>query len=230
MIRLGTIYGGWSIPSKNNLNKNSIVYSAGVGEDISFDLQLQSKYHCNLFLIDPTIKAKKHFNECINFFNDKSYTFTGNIQKDYYTNINSLHPNFDNIKYLDIGLWNKKDTLKFYKQTNKNYVSQSLINGMFGKEYDIVHVDSIKNIMMKHGHNKIDLLKLDIEGAEIKVLEQMLNDNIYPKYLCIEFDLFLKKKDFDKSTSKIIQKLENNGYKIVVNDKMNITFEYQKTQ
>ena len=53
--------------------------------------------------------------------------------------------------------------------------------------------------MNKFNHKHIDLLKLDIEGAEIKVLEQMFNDNIYPKYfkslwiysLILLFNLFL---------------------------------------
>ena len=39
MLRLGTRYGGWIIPKNNTLNENSIVYSGGVGEDISFDLK-----------------------------------------------------------------------------------------------------------------------------------------------------------------------------------------------
>ena len=45
------------------LNENSIIYSGGVGEDMSFDLLLLSKYNCNIFLIDPTTKAIKHFDE-----------------------------------------------------------------------------------------------------------------------------------------------------------------------
>jgi len=66
---------------------------------------------------------------------------------------------------------------------------------MFGNDYDEVEVDSIKNIMNEYNHTKIYLLKLDIEGSEIDVLNQMLDDKIYPKYLCIEFDLLLKNKD-----------------------------------
>ena len=38
--------------------------------------------------------------------------------------------------------------------------------------------------MKTYNHSKIDLLKLDIEGSEIDVLNQMLDDEIYPKYLC----------------------------------------------
>lgn len=45
MIKLGTDYGGWHIPTKNIFNKESIIYSGGVGEDISFDIKLQSKYN-----------------------------------------------------------------------------------------------------------------------------------------------------------------------------------------
>ena len=41
MFKLGTNYGGWIIPKNNELNDKSIIYSIGVGEDISFDLLLQ---------------------------------------------------------------------------------------------------------------------------------------------------------------------------------------------
>ena len=54
-----------------------------------------------------------------------------------------------------------------------------------------------QNIMEEHNHRHIDLLKIDIEGAEIEVLEQMLLDNIKPTYLLVEFDLYLKRKDSD---------------------------------
>ena len=124
-----------------------------------------------------------------------------------------------------MGLYNKKDLLKFYKQDNPNYVSQSLENNMFGNNYDVVKVDTIKNIMNELNHNNIDLLKLDIEGSECDVLDKMLDDNILPKYLCIEFDLLIKNKDFNKKTEKIGKRLESFGYKILKNDNLNITFE-----
>ena len=76
-----------------------------------------------------------------------------------------------------------------------------------------------------HNHDHIDLLKIDIEGAENVVLDQMLDDEIYPKYLCVEFDLLLKRKDKDNSTLGVINRLRENGYKIVMNDNLNITFE-----
>jgi len=63
MEKLGTNYGGWYIPKNITLNADSIVYSGGVGEDISFDLLLSDKYDCNIVLIDPTKRAIKHFDE-----------------------------------------------------------------------------------------------------------------------------------------------------------------------
>jgi hypothetical protein len=79
---------------------------------------------------------------------------------------------------------------------------------------------------MEHqGHTHIDLLKLDIEGAEIVVINQMLDDNIYPTYILIEFDLLLKNKDENNTTNKLIERLIlTENYKILKNDKLNITF------
>lgn len=225
METLGTNYGSWSIPINAKLDNNSIIYSGGVGEDMSFDLKLEDKYNCKIFLIDPTQRAIKHYEEVKEFYNTKINNFTGNIQPDYLYNITDLDPDFDNYTYINKGLYKEKTKLKFYKQNNPDYVSQSLVENMFSNEYNEVEVDSIKNIMKTYNHNKIDLLKLDIEGSEIHVLNQMLDDEIYPKYLCIEFDLLLKNKDPNQLTQKLVKRLQENNYKILENKNLNITFE-----
>ena len=225
METLGTNYGGWYIPINTTLNRDSIIYSGGVGEDISFDLQIQDKYGCNIVLIDPTKRALKHFDEVMHYYKEKEFKFSGDIQPDYLNHIHNLNPDLNKFTYIDKGLYKEKTKLKFYKQTNPQYVSQSLVNNMFGNDYDEVSVDSIKNIMNEYNHNKIDLLKLDIEGSEIDVLNQMLDDNIYPKYLCIEFDLLLNHKDPQQLTQKVIERLLQNNYKLLVNHHLNITFE-----
>ena len=228
MIKLGTNYGGWYIPEDIKLNSESIIYSGGVGEDISFDLLLSDKYDSNIVLIDPTDRARRHYNEVVNYYKNKKWMFSFPVQRDYYNKIGKLDIKFNKFKYVNLGIWDKKDKLKFYRQTNPKYVSQSLLDNMFGKEYDEVDVNSIKNIMEIEGHNKVDLLKLDIEGAEIKVLNNMLDDNIYPKYLCIEFDLYRKKKDIKCETKKVLERLISSGYRVLKNDKYNITLEYLK--
>ena len=98
---------------------------------------------------------------------------------------------------------------------------------MFSSDYDIVHTKTLEDIMEENHHSHIDLLKLDIEGAEVRVLKNMLDSKIYPKYLCIEFDLMLKGIDHGNETVSIIDKLKNCGYIELKNDDLNITYIYQ---
>lgn len=225
MQRLGTIYGGWYLPKDIPLNSNSIVYSLGAGEDISFDLHIQSKFDSQLYLYDPTPRAIIHFDEVKRFYNEECYTFSGNIQTDYLQNINGLKVDFSKIKFINKGIHKTNTEMKFYKQKNKDYVSQSLETNMFGSEFDIVNVSTLKSEMMNNGHTHIDVLKMDIEGSECDVLKNMMDDCIFPSYLCIEFDLYLKKKDPTKKTEHIINSLLEHGYHILMNDNMNITFK-----
>lgn len=177
---LGTKYGGWFLPKNTILNENSIIYSVGVGEDISFDIVLSEKYNPNIFLIDPTPRAIKHYNEMKDkFINQKNLSIS--ITNDYANIIKNTKPNFNKFNYIDKALWNTQTELKFYSQHNQNYVSHSLLDTMFqDKNYFIVQTDTLKNIMLTNQHDKIDLLKIDIEGAEIVVIENMIDNNIFP--------------------------------------------------
>ena len=50
---LGSWYGGWTIPV-GALTRTSIVYSFGLGEDVSFDLALIERFGCVVHAFDPT--------------------------------------------------------------------------------------------------------------------------------------------------------------------------------
>ena len=39
-----------------------------------------------------------------------------------------------------------------------------------------------------NNHYKLDILKIDIEGIAIEVLEDVLNDNIFPNQIVVEFE------------------------------------------
>ena len=224
MEKLGTEYGGWHVPIDIRLDENSIVYSGGVGEDMSFDILLQDKYGCHMWLIDPTVKAQVHFEECRHFFLNEA-KFSGKIQPDYYKQIRDTFPDFNKIHYINLGLWNTTGSLPFYKQPNEDYVSQSLIPKMYGSNNYMVDVDTIKNIMERNGHDRIDLLKLDIEGAEINVLNKMLDDGILPRYLLVEYDLLIKNKDSDMTTDLLNKRILGLGYRMLCNVGYNVTYE-----
>ena len=224
--RFGTTYGGWRLPIDINLNSNSIVFSAGVGEDISFDLLIQETYSCNIILIDPTERSLTHYKEIKRYYNNNhTGSFSAHLKKDYEELLINSNPNLNNIVYINKGLWHKKDELKFYKPKNHEYVSHTLIENMYSADYNIVEVDSIKNIMTELGYGNINLLKLDIEGSENIVLEQMLIDEIYPEYICVEFDLVKQNIDYNETSRHIIHKLNEHGYVMIDNDNENCLFE-----
>jgi hypothetical protein len=71
MIRFGTDYGGYLLPENIKLDSNSIVYSIGIGEDISFDATLSGKYNCKIFMFDPTPRSIEHVEKIKNVLNGK---------------------------------------------------------------------------------------------------------------------------------------------------------------
>jgi FkbM family methyltransferase len=224
--RMGTDYGGWVIDKVMHLNQESIVYSGGVGEDISFDLLLSHEYNPWIVLIDPTKRAIDHF-ECLrDHYTAGQHNLPEIVSNEYKSIIQSTNPHFDKFIYEPVGLWSENKLLMFYEPINKAHVSHTFIPDMYDKSGMVdVPACTIKSLMMKHGHTHIDLLKIDIEGSEIEVINNMLDDNIFPTYLCIEFDLFLKRKDPHNLTKTCIERILQNGYTLVHNENMNITFK-----
>ena len=225
MKRFGTRYGGWNLPDDVKLSEHSIIYSGGAGEDVSFDLLVQDRYKARVVLIDPTPRAYKHFDEIKAFYETGTPRFSGDIQKDYVKVIGAAKPDFSKLTFIQDGLWSHETTLRFYRPVNEKYVSHTLIENMYSNSYYLVDVYSVKNMMARLGHTHIDLLKLDIEGAEIIVLNTMLDDGIFPQYICVEFDLKLKEVDYENATEALIARLEGLGYTMTDNDNWNCLFE-----
>lgn len=75
-----------------------------------------------------------------------------------------------------------------YSTKNENYVSGSILQHDGVKEETIeVEFKSLKSIMKQLGHRHIDILKMDIEGAEFQVIKNILSDGIQFYELCVEF-------------------------------------------
>lgn len=183
--RIGTEYGGWIIP-KAWLTADSVVYSVGAGEDISFDAGLAQKYGCTVHIIDPTPRAEVHFKAVIQGIRTAK-------PAPLKTNPTGQYPTFDAstadlMRFHPFGLWNEESLIKFYKPINEAHVSHSIVNLQKSGDYVEMPVRKTKNVMAELGHQRIDLMKIDIEGAEYTVLEDILSDNINVRALCIEYD------------------------------------------
>lgn len=183
--RLGTPYGGWIIP-KNILNADSVCYLVGAGEDVSFDLAVAAAFGCPVHIFDPTPRAVAHV-ELLKQNLAKSIptpcaTSPGGFYSVYPPHIADLihmHP---------IGIWNEDTQLRFFTPANEAYVSHSIVNLQQTENFIEVPVRRLDSMMRELGHQRINLLKIDIEGAEYQVIESIIQTKTAVDILCIEFD------------------------------------------
>jgi FkbM family methyltransferase len=183
--RIGSAYGGWIIP-ENSLKSDSICYLVGAGEDISFDLGVAEKYHCLVHIFDPTPRAVAHFEGLIENLKQGELTKCS-------TSATGFYPAYpasltESLYFHAFGIWNENTILRFFAPKNESNVSHSLVNLQQSDRFIEVPVRRLSGIMQELGHIKIDLLKLDIEGAEYQVILSLLDDKIEVDILCIEFD------------------------------------------
>jgi len=198
---LGSPYGGWVVPI-HRLNNNFICYCVGAGEDISFETTLAHNFNINVSIFDPTPRAKEHFNNLINctINGRKTSPITGDK---WYYGIDKI--NINRLKFFPYGVWSKKEMKKFYAPSNPQYVSHS-INSKLSNEFFEAQCYTIKDLMEMFNDQHIDLLKMDIEGAENEVIKNMFQDNIFPYILCIEIEN-------DSYKENLIKTILSNKYK-----------------
>ena len=183
----GNDYGGFYV-CPELLNKNSIVYSFGIGFDITFDTTVIKNHDCHVFGFDPTPKS-------IQWIRNQSLP--------------------EKFHFYESGISDKSGPVDFYLPKNREHVSGSIMiqDNVNVQEKVTVIMKTLRDIMHESGHQHIDLLKLDIEGAEYDVLENILNAKIPVTQILVEFhDRFFE--DGRMKTKQIIGKMKNNDYEI----------------
>ena len=193
---LGSAYGGWNVPV-GMLNPGMICYTVGVGEDTSFDEILATDFQCNVFAFDPTPRAISHAVDVVE--------------------------RVERFQFFPVGFWDEDTVLKFYAPENSSDVSHSAVNTSDIDEYFEAECWRIDSALEKLGHKSIDLLKLDIEGAEFRVVRQMLELGIFPKILCLE----LHRADSFKDTTLLVDELINSGYCVAAIDAWDLTLVHE---
>lgn len=161
LVRLGSGYGGWIVPA-SVVQADAVCYCVGVGEDISFDLALMERFGCEVHAFDPTPRA-------IDFVRQNA----AGLPRFHF------HP---------VGVWDRDEQLRFYAPNNPAHVSHSVMNLQQTDSFFEAPCRSLTSLMKQLGHARIDLLKLDVEGAEHRVIAAMLEHGVAVKVLCVEFD------------------------------------------
>ncbi len=187
--RWGTAYGGFHVPLKCNNADSCIVYSFGIGEDLSFSQEAIRK-GAEVYAFDPTPRA---------------IAYVKNSEL-------SLHPRFH---FYPIGLSGKNEKANFYLPVNPDYVSCSAVLHKAVDERRPIEVEmkTLKVIMQEIGHKKIDILKMDIEGSEFDVIKNIVKvfGNFMPfTMLCME----THERFFEDKTvlDQLYVMLQENGY------------------
>jgi FkbM family methyltransferase len=192
LVHLGTGYGGWWVPA-SVLRPGAVAYCAGAGEDISFDTALHDR-GLRVVTLDPTPRAVSH--------------------------VTSVAPESERFKFLPVGLWDEAGEMRFYVPRDPLSDNYSIVNLQRSSEYVTAKVTSLKALMEDLGDTTIDILKLDIEGSEHRVIKSFLDSGIRPRVVCIEFDQPVRMRTLNGS----IQRLKEAGYQLVKIDVWNYTF------
>ena len=191
--RLGTDYGGWTFVDDSNLIGSTII-SAGLGEDASFDVEFARNYNAKVIVVDPTPRAIAHFNKIVANLGrgrTSSYHRGGNQPVGAY-DLRDLEPG--TLQLIPKALWENSTSLKFFEPANSQHVSHSIVNFQRGYgdsgEYLEVEAITMTDLLAECGINGSDLqlVKLDIEGAEVEVISDFLDSGIRPAQILVEFD------------------------------------------
>lgn len=181
----GSDYGSWPVID-GSLNSASVVYSFGIGEDLSFDLEAIKLYGCQIDAFDPTPRSLKWISG------------------------QDLPPS---LRVHPFGLADSSRTLRFAAPTNEAHVSYSAVNDDQGSDLIELPVHSIDWFMREFGHAQVDYLKMDIEGSEYEVVADLLLKGITPKQICIEFHHGMYGYS-EADTLKAVTQLKSLGYLI----------------
>lgn len=225
--RLGSNYGGWSIYTTKNLSGGNVI-SAGVGEDVTFDIELIEKFGCRVFLIDPTPRAKLHYQDIVERFGKikQSDKYSQDGQQSVLS-YNLENVNNDNFIFLNKAVSDKtKKNVKFFEPKNSSHVSHSLIENLNNNNnYILVDVISFKDLTQQLNLKNIQILKLDIEGSEVNVLKNIFKTGINIDQILVEYDLLKTRKVSAYFKVLFIStKLLLNKYVLVHIEDLNYTF------
>lgn len=192
--RFGNSYGGFEI-AVDYLSSEPIIYSFGIGEDLSFSCDiLKELRNVLIYAFDMTPRAIQYVNNNENVM-DKRFHF------------------------IPICISDEDGSRPFYLPKNDEYVSGSLEKYSELKDESIdVNTKRLETIMREMSHSSIDVLKMDIEGSEFKVIPDILKSirsgDIKIGQICLEtHERFYP--DGVRKWEKLKDALNQEGYEMV---------------
>jgi FkbM family methyltransferase len=186
LVSLGGDGAAWSI-CPTGLGRDSVVYSVGIGTDISFDLALIERYGVTVHAFDPT---------------------PGSIA---WLEAQPLPARF---KWQQVGLAAYDGQASFFPPDNPAFISHTMLPRPAAGDRAIrVDVRRISTLMRDLGHDRLDALKMDVEGAEYDVVDDILASGVNIEQLLIEFHHRFPDVGIER-TRQAVANLNAAGYRI----------------
>lgn len=147
------------------LGPQSIVYSLGVGDSIDLDIDLIHRYSLTVEAFDPT---------------PYSLEWVEGLE---------LPENFHFHPWAAAG---EDGSLRLFRRVNKRGKRSGVMwtaEGDAGDDTDFIDAPAytIATLMQKLGHEQVDLLKVDVEGAEYEILDGLDDAGNLPIQLLVEY-------------------------------------------
>jgi FkbM family methyltransferase len=193
--RIGSLYGGWWLET-HGINSDSFVLCAGVGEDVTFDLGLITKFGCRVLALDPTPKAVEFVHSSV--INEK-------------------------FEFIQQALAKNDGMIELSPPKNPTHASYSLRSNdhnMITHRFPCISLESILNVYNK---DHFDLIKMDIEGYEFEVIDSIIEKSIPINQLCIEFHREIA-QSLGRNIRRTVNRLHTYGLKLVYKEYDNFTF------
>jgi FkbM family methyltransferase len=183
----------WTIVTRG-LHSDSVIYSGGVGEDITFEQELIRRFGVKIHIFDPAPVAARTI----------------------------ALANNDHLLFEPVGL-SASTTGDFSIGGGSNDRTWFKAGGSEAGGSEELRCTTLAREMERNHHHSIDLLKIDIEGFEYEVLESCLAERIPIKQLCVEFHDFFAEISKAR-TREMIRALDSHGFDLIHRHRHDHTF------
>lgn len=154
-------FGGWSA-DLGPLGRESVIYSFGVGTDIEWELEIIRRTGATVHAFDPTPRSA-------------SWMAGQRLPPELL-----FHP---------VGISDKDGELMLYppRRPNNPHFSRDRMKHN-RNESDALRcpVERLRTIMRRLGHQRLDLLKVDIEGSEFDCIPDVLSSGVEIDQILVE--------------------------------------------
>jgi FkbM family methyltransferase len=185
-VHLGTEYGGWWV-IPDLLPPRPLVFSVGIGSDISFDRAIIERFDAEVYGFDPTPKAVQWI---------------------------ARQQLPARLHFVPVGLAGFDGTTEFgLPRSDWDSYSTTLEPGKSVERVQC-RVARLSTLMAEAGVSRVDVLKIDIEGAEYSALPDTLGGPLTFNHLLVELHYENVHPEELRQARELLELIDSRDYRL----------------